>query len=395
MQAAGFKAGVDIGTRTTKVVVLERSDGVDRIVGVVEEPSLGIRAHAIVGLEEVAGVVDRVLARAEQCAGAPIDDVVCAVSGRHVELHATVGVTRVRSGIVSPADLDHVQRSARDGVLGPERSELHLLVHHYCVGASDEVTDPVGMHGRRLEAWGRIVSAEQTLLRNYERCFLRAGRGTPAFALGPLAAADALLSEEERDGSVCLVDIGASGTEVVAFAGGAPVHRAVVALGGDHLTQDLVDMLRTPFSAAERLKREHGSLAGTYRREERIDVPGFGDALPRSIERRVVGEAMLPRVEELFELVRRDLERAGAPLDPQFGFVLCGGGALLDGIDEFAAEILGANVRLASACLDPEGAPLADDPRFAVALGLARGRHGTRRPRSLSGRFRDWIADSF
>lgn len=390
-------AGLDIGGTSTKAVVVEHDALGVRLVASAQAPSRGVKGHAIVNLQEVAGAVARALGQATQAAGGGVDEVVCAVGGRHAQVVGTVGVTPVRSGVVGPRDLARVHASARDGLVGSQQAELHLLVHHYRVGSGSEVKSPLGMHGQRLEAWGRLVWAERTVLQNLSRCASLAGFEPGRFALGPLAAAQAVLLPEERDGSVCLIDVGGAATGFVAFVDGSPVHTGVVALGGDHLTYDLSDALRTPAGAAERLKREHGTAHETLASRDPVEVAGFGDGPARTVEQQVLCELLTPRVEELFGLVRRDLERAGAPVRPGFGFVLTGGGALLAGLELTAEEVLGSPVRRGAVHGVEGPAALLSDPRFAVALGLAVADDVTRlrHPPPMSERLRGWFAESF
>lgn len=397
MQGTKRVLGLDVGDGAIKAVVVEHRDTGPQVVAVDEEPSRGLRAHVIVDMELVTRAMARLVGRVLENLGADVDEVVCGVSGRHAQMESTVGVTRVRSGLVDTSDLQRVHTSAREGFLAGERAELHLLVHHYRIGSGAEVKSALGMDGRRLEAWGHLVSAERSTLRNFERCARQAGFGINRFALGSLAAAESCLSPEERDGSVCLVDIGATSTEVVSFVDGTPVHTAMVAIGGDHLTQAIVDALRTPFAAAERLKRQYGAAHLDLATDLRLEVPGFGDGPARAIERRVLCELLVESVEELFGLVSREIDRGGAPARPQFGFVLTGGGSLLPGLELTAEEILGTNVhRLASHALAGTHA-VATDPRFSVALGLATMTSDglTARSGAIGSRLREWIENSF
>ncbi len=388
-----FIAGLDLGNRFVRAVMVEETGGERRPIASAQLPSRGIRAQQIVSMPEATEVVGAVLDGLVEQAGAEPDALVCAVGGRHASSTTTFGVAPVRSGIVTERDLSNVEASAREGVVPHDRSELHLLVDSYRVGANTEISRPVGMHGRRLELWGRLISAERNLLQNLERCVAASGRSVSQFGLGLLATADSFLLPEERDGSVVLLDIGASCTEVVAYSHGRPVHIGLVALGGDHLTADLVDALRTPFNAADRIKRDFGAVHESLATSDRIEMPSFGDGPTRAVEQRILCDVLTPRAEELLLLVLKELERAGIGGSPSFGFVLAGGGALLKGMKPLATELLGTNVRLATA-IDTAAAPLLDTaPGFATALGLARGHTAYRR--RLTARFGDWFQSAF
>ncbi|MFM2153342.1 MAG: hypothetical protein RL199_1777 [Pseudomonadota bacterium] len=391
-RSAPFRvAGVDIGSVSTKVIVVERLPEGARVVTAVEEPSRGVKGHAVVSLQEVAAVLSTVLSRASEEANGPIDEVVCGVSRRHADIATTVGVAEVRSGVVGDRDLEKVHQSARAGLVASDRAELHLLVDRYRVGSTGDVQSPLGIHGRRLEAWGRIVTADHGVLRNFARSAEAAGFQVSRFALGSLLAAEALLAREERGGSVCLVDMGGESTEYIYFVGGVPVHSGLVPIGGDRLTSDLVEALRTPTAAAERIKREHGSAHESAARKVPVEVPGFGDSPVRSLEERVLCDVLEPRAREIFDLIRHDLDRAGLPSRPNFGYVLAGGGALLRGIDLTAEDVLAAPVRRASAISVESSSQTVSDPRFAVALGLASADGGARlspRGAGLAGKLR-------
>jgi cell division protein FtsA len=397
MQGPRRVLGLDVGDGALKAVVVEHGEDGASVVAVDEEPSRGLRAHVVVDMELVTRAMARLVARVLESLGADVDEVVCGVSGRHAQMESTVGVAGVRSGMVDAGDLHRVHTSAREGLVPSGRAELHLLVHHYRLGPGAEVKSALGLHGRRLEAWGQLVSADRATLRNLERCARQAGFSINRFAQGSLAAAEACLSPEEREGSVCLLDIGASSTEVVSFVEGTPMHTAMVALGGDHLTQGIVDTLRTPLAAAERLKRQHGAAHMDLATDARLEVPCFGDGPARAVERRVLCELLTASVEELLGLVARELDRAGAPTRPPFGFVLTGGGSLLPGLELTAEELLGASVHRLPASIPGVVHPVARDPRYSVALGLALMQPGglAKGAGNLGGRLRDWFEQSF
>jgi cell division protein FtsA len=256
------------------------------------------------------------------------------------------GIVAVRGGEVGPRDVERVIEAARAVAIPLDRQVLHILPQQFAVDDQDGVRDPIGMAGVRLEARIHIVTAAQSYGQNLYKCCERSGVSAGEFMFEPLASADAALFPEERELGVALIDIGGGTTDIIVFHNGAVMHTAVLPVGGNHLTSDVAAGLRTPLTEAERLKVNYGVATNqVVGHEEKVQVPGVGGREPREIGRRLLGEIIEPRMEEIFAMAMRELLRSGVADSLGSGVVLAGGTSLLEGTQELAERIFNLPVR--------------------------------------------------
>src|SRR5579863_4625411 len=302
-------AGLDVGTSKVCALVAEAaSDGSIGLLGHGVVPCAGLRKGVVVNIEATVEAIRAAVTEAEKSSGARIGAAVVGVAGAHIRGLNSHGIVAVRGGEVSGRDVERVIDAARAVAIPLDRQVLHILPQQFAVDDQEGVRDPVGMAGVRLEARIHIVTAAQSYGQNLTKCCERANITPLEIVFEPLASADAALFPEERELGVALLDIGGGTTDIVVFHGGSVMHTAVLPIGGNHLTSDIAAGLRTPISEAERLKVIFGvATTQVVRRDEMVQVPGVGGREPRVIARRLLGEIIEPRMEEIFTMVQREL----------------------------------------------------------------------------------------
>jgi len=340
-------AALDVGTSKVCALVAEAaSDGSIGLLGHGVVPCAGLRKGVVVNIEATVEAIRTAVAEAEKSSGARIATAVVGVAGAHIRGLNSHGIVAVRGGEVGGRDVERVIDAARAVAIPLDRQVLHILPQQFAVDDQDGVRDPIGMAGVRLEARIHIVTAAQSYGQNLNKCCERAGITLGELMFEPLASADAALFPEERELGVALIDIGGGTTDVIVFLNGAVMHTAVLPIGGNHLTSDVAAGLRTPLSDAERLKISHGVATNlVVGREEMVQVPGVGGREPRVIARRLLGEIIEPRMEEIFAMAQRELIRSGVSDSLASGVVLVGGTSLLEGTQELAERIFNLPVR--------------------------------------------------
>jgi cell division protein FtsA len=340
-------AGLDVGTSKVCALVAEAADdGSIGLLGYGIVPCTGLRKGVVVNIEATVEAIRAAVAEAEKSSGARVGAAVVGVAGAHIRGLNSHGIVAVRGGEVSGRDVERVIDAARAVAIPLDRQVLHILPQQFAVDDQEGVRDPVGMAGVRLEARIHIVTAAQSYGQNLNKCCERAGITPGELIFEPLASADAALFPEERELGVALIDIGGGTTDVVVFLNGAVMHTAVLPIGGNHLTGDVAAGLRTPLSDAERLKISHGVATNlVVGRDEMVQVPGVGGREPRVIARKILGEILEPRMEEIFSMAQRELMRSGVADSLASGVVLVGGTSLLEGTQELAERIFNLPVR--------------------------------------------------
>jgi cell division protein FtsA len=366
--------GLDIGTAKVAAVVSELApSGALTVAGFGAAPSEGLRRGVVVNMEATVQAIASAVKEAELRAGCEIHSVFASVGGGHIKGFNSHGVVAIKSGEVVPSDVDRVLDAARAVALPMDQDILHVLPQEFLVDGQDGIREPVGMSGVRLEARVHIISTPIAAAQNVIKCCQRAGLHVVDLVFAPFAAADAVLSPEEKELGVAVIEIGAGTTGLLAFAGGAVQHTAVLAVGGNHVSSDIAAGLRTPFRDAELLKRRFGAaLAAAVPPAEMVEVPTVGGRAPRELTRRMLAEIIEPRLDEIFALVQRQLIRCGLDSALTSGIVLTGGSVMMDGVAGLAERVFQLPVRL--------GAPLGCDgmdqtlagPAYAAAVGLAR-----------------------
>jgi cell division protein FtsA len=403
----GVLAALDVGTSKICALAAGRSaHGELSLLGYGMAPCTGLRKGVVVNIEATVSAIRTALDNVEKSAGVRIGQVVVGVAGPHVRGLNSHGTVAVRGGEVGARDVERVIEAARAVAIPLDRQVLHILPQQFAVDDQEGVRDPIGMAGVRLEARIHIVTAAQGHTQNLMKCCERAGASACELVFQGLAGAEAALFPEERELGTALVDIGGGTTDVIVFQGGSVMHSAVLPLGGNHLSADIAAGLRTPLTEAERLKVASGVATNlVVGREEMVRVPGVGGREPRLISRRMLGEIVEPRMEEIFALVQRELIRSGVLDKLASGVVLVGGTALLEGTQELAERVFNLPVRRGLP-VNLKGIP--EDlmkPMFVAAAGLlihanmgtgqlnGNGRHS--RVNRLYSRVSEWVREFF
>ena len=334
--------GLDIGTTKIAVIVAQRGPGgkVD-IIGIGTHPSQGLRKGVVINIEATVLSIQRAIEEAELMAGVEITSVYAGIAGSHIKGFNSHGIVAVKNKEVSPRDVERVIDAARAVNIPLDREILHILPQEYIVDEQDGIREPLGMSGVRLEAKVHIVTGAVASAQNIVKSANRVGLSVADIVLEPIASAEAVLSQEEKELGVCMVDIGGGTTDITVFHAGAIKHTAVLPLGGNHITSDIAAGLRTPSSAAEDIKRRYGTaLTSLVGSNETIEVASTGGREPRVVSRQVLAEIIEPRMEEIITLVHRELIRSGFDEFLTGGVVLTGGTVLLEGMVELSEGIL-------------------------------------------------------
>ncbi|HKY37805.1 MAG TPA: cell division protein FtsA [Polyangiaceae bacterium] len=365
--------GLDLGTTKVSAVVGEvDADGIT-ILGVGNVPCRGLRKGVVSNIEWTMRSVREAIEAAQTMAGVEIKTVYAGIAGSHIRSQGSDGVCAISGREVTRTDLDRVLEGARAIPVDADRMILHALPREYVVDAQDGIRDPVGMSGVRLQVRVNLVTAATSCVQNVIRCVERCGLTVADVVLEPLASADAVLSEDEKEIGVAVIDIGGGTTDLLLYADGGIAHTSIIPAGGNNITSDVAAGLRTPMAEAERLKRNYGCALGRMiSDEEEIEVPGVGGHSPRRVARRLLSDIIEPRVEEIFSEARRRIEETGLLEQVSSGCVLTGGAALMEGMVECAEEILGMPVRLGFPVGVKGIVQLVQGPQYATGVGLLR-----------------------
>lgn len=407
-----YVVGLDIGTTKICCIVGEvRDSGALHVVGIGESPSRGLRKGVVVNLDATVEAVKAAVAEAELMAGVNVEKATVGIAGGHIRSFNSRGVVTVsaRDRTVSAEDVRRVLDAARAVSIPQDREILHVLPQEFVLDDQGGIASPIGLIGSRLEANVHIVTGATTSMQNLVGCVNRAGIEVRDTVLEQLAAAESVLSEDERELGVALIDIGGGTTDLAIFERGSIWHTAVLPVGGDHFTNDLAVGLRTPIPDAERLKKKHGcALSSLVQESDVVEVPTVGGRKPRLLSQQVMAEILQPRAEEIFQLLQQEIVRAGFEKMLNAGVVLNGGGCLLPGTTEVAEQVFDMPVRQAQ----PGGAEGLVDPacgpQHATAIGLTLyGAHNRREGRKatlnvptgalgrVGDRVRTWFSEMF
>ena len=399
--------GLDIGTSKVCAVVGEMTDrGVD-IIGVGTHASSGLRKGVVINIESTVSSIKRAVEEAALMAGCEIHTVFTGISGGHIKSFNSHGIVAVKNKEVAQRDLDRVIDAAKAVAIPMDREVLHVLPQDYIIDEQDGIKEPLGMSGVRLEAKVHVVTGAVTSVQNIVKCCNRSGLNVAEVVLAPLAAAEAVLTDEERELGVVLVDMGGGTTDITLYHDGTVKHTAVLGIGGNHVTNDIAAGLRTPFNDAERIKQRYGfAKAAMAMDEERVEVPSIAGKEAGTVSRQILCEIIEPRLEEIFELVQKEIVKSGFDGSLASGVVATGGSMLLPGAVEMAERAFGLPVRLG---VPTEVGGLVDviaDPIYATGAGLVlhgmKGQErGVARPRDdkmlakVKHRMSDWLSEFF
>ncbi len=365
--------GLDIGTTKVCAVVGEIADDGITILGVGSVPCRGLRKGIVSNIEWTTTSIKEAIESAQTMAGVEIRTVYAGVAGSHIRSQASDGVAAIAGGEVTRADVERVLEGARAIPVDADRQILHVLPREYIVDAQDGIRDPIGMSGVRLGTKVNLVTAATSCVQNVIRCAERCGLTVADVVLEPLASAEAVLSDDEKEIGAAVVDIGGGTTDILLYVDGGIAHTSVIPVGGNNIPSDAAAGLRTPMAEADRLKRLSGCALGRMvGDEEEIEVPGVGGHAPRRTARRVLSDILEPRVEEIFAVVRKRIEDTGLLEQLSAGVVLTGGAVLLEGMTEFAEEILGMPVRIGFPTGVKGITQLVHGPQYATGVGLVK-----------------------
>jgi len=363
---------LDIGTSKIVTLVAEITpEDTLSLIGMGSHPSRGLKKGVVVNIESTVNAIQRSLEEAELMADAKIKEVLTGIAGSHIKSFNSHGMVAIKDKEVQQYDIDRVIETARAVNIPMEQQVLHILEQEFIIDGQGGVRQPLGMSGMRLEVKVHIVTGAVSAAQNIMKCVRRCGLEVRDLMLQPLASADAVLLDDERDLGVCLVDIGGGTTDIAVFTDGAIKHTSVIPIAGDQITNDIAMALRTPTKDAEELKIAHGvALRQLASASDMIEVPGVGERGPRELSRQTLAEVIEPRVEELYSLIQRELRSSGLEELLSSGIVITGGSALMKGMVELGEEVFHMPVRVG---LPQYSGPLAEvvrNPRYATAMGL-------------------------
>jgi cell division protein FtsA len=424
MSKKDFVVGLDIGTTKICCIVGEISGEVTEagtpvidIVGIGTAPSSGLRKGVVINIESTVDSITKAIEEAELMAGVEISTVYTGIAGGHIKSFNSTGIVAVKDKEITENDVkdkeiteNDVQRvidAAKAVAIPLDREVIHIIPQEYTINGEEGIRDPIGMSGVRLEAKVHIVTGAVSSAQNIIKCANKAGLNVSEICLEPIASAEAVLSQDEKELGVVLVDIGGGTSDIAIFKDGAIVYTGVLAIGGNHITNDIAVGLRTPQQEAEKIKIRYGcALSSLVKPDETIEVAGVGGRKPRIVARRLLSEIIEPRVEEVFSLIQHEVMKSGYADLIGSGVVITGGATLLEGMPELAEFVFEMPVK--------RGLPqnigglrdIVNSPKFATGVGLlkygARNIQKTRFPirekniyDKVRGSMRSWIKDLF
>lgn len=364
--------GLDIGTSKVVCIVGEVTpEGLIEVVGIGSHPSRGLKKGMVVNIESTVMSIQRAVEEAELMAGCQIHSVSAGIAGNHVRSMNSHGIVAIRDREVYQPDIERVIDAARAVAIPADQKILHILPQEFVIDSQEGVKEPLGMSGVRLEAKVHLVTCAVNAAQNIEKCIRRCGLEVEEVILQQLASGQAVLTEDEKELGVCLVDIGGGTTDIAIFTDGAIKHTAVIPIAGDQVTNDIAMALRTPTPHAEEIKIKYAcALAKIAGENEMIKVPSVGDRADRDLSRQALAEVVEPRYEELFTLIQAELRRSGFEDLVAAGIVLTGGASKMEGVVELAEEIFHMPVSIGR----PQGfsglVDIVRNPIYSTAVGL-------------------------
>ena len=399
--------GLDIGTAKIVAIVAEFTpEGRLEILGVGSQESKGLKKGMVVHIEATVDAISRVIQEVELMADCKVKEVYTGIAGSHIKSFNSNGMVAIKDNEVSPMDVERVIETARAMPIPSDQQILHILTQEFIVDGQDGVREPIGMSGVRLEVRTHIITGAVSAAQNIVKCVRRCGLEVVDLVLQPLASSIAVLTEDEKELGVCLVDIGGGTTDIAVFTQGAIRHTAVIPVAGDQITNDIAHALRTPTTEAEEIKIHYGvALQQLADPEEMFEVPGIGERGPRRLSRQALADVIEPRVTELYELIQSELRRSGYQELLSSGIVLTGGSSVMRGMVELGEEIFHMPVRLGIPKYAGSLAEVVQHPRYATAMGLLlegmaqkkRGiqAHQTRTFKQVLGNMKSWFEKNF
>jgi cell division protein FtsA len=400
--------GLDIGTSKIVALVAELdAEGKLSVLGLGSQESKGgLRRGVVVNIEATVDAISRAIQEVELMAGCKVKEVYTGIAGSHIKSMDSNGMAVVRDKEVTPYDVERAIEAANATLISADDQILHTLVQEFIVDGQDGVKEPYGMDAKRLDVRVHIVTGAVTAVQNIVKCVHRCGLEVADLVLQPLASGYAVLTDDEKDVGVCLVDIGGGTTDMAVFTQGAIRHTAVIPIAGDQITSDIGIMLRTSTPDAEDIKMMYGvALQQLADPEQMIEVPGVGDRPATHLSRQTLAGFIQPRIEEIYQKVQEELSRSGYDRLLRAGIVLTGGCAQMPGMMELGEEMFHNTVKLGLPHYDGNLRDLVRNPRYSTAMGLvlegvSQRRRGlkikdTRSARQILGRMRAWFEKNF
>lgn len=369
-----FIVGLDIGTTKICAIVGEVSDsGQIDIVGIGTHPSTGLRKGVVINIESTIDSITKAVEEAELMAGCPISDVYVGIAGGHIKSFNSHGIVAVKDKEITESDVHRVLDAAKAVAIPMDREVIHIIPQEYVIDDQDGIKEPVGMSGVRLESKVHIVTGAVSSGQNLVKSCNKAGLDVSEIVLQPIASSEAVLTHDERELGVVLVDIGGGTSDIAIFSQGSLVHTSVLTVGGNHITNDIAVGLRTPQNEAEKIKVRYGcAMSSLVKGDETIEVPSVGGRKPRTVPRKLLAEIIEPRVEEIFSLIQREVVKSGYQDLVASGIVITGGSTILEGMPELAEFIFDMPVKRGLPISVGGLKDVVNSPKFATGVGLLK-----------------------
>jgi cell division protein FtsA len=364
--------GLDIGTSKIVTIVAELlPEGTLKVIGLGQHPSRGLKKGVVINIDSTMQAIQRSIEEAELMADCKIKTVFTGIAGNHIKSLNSHGMVKIKDAEVSQMDVDRVVETARAVSLPADQQILHILTQEFIIDGQDDVREPLGMSGMKLEVKVHIVTGAVAAAQNIVKCIKRCGLEVSDLILQPLASSIAVLTEDEKELGVCLVDIGGGTTDIAVFKNGSIRHTAVIAVAGDQITNDIAVAFRTPTQSAEDIKIKYGcALRQLADAREVVEVPGVDGREARQLSIQTLAEVIEPRVVELYELVLQELRRSGMEEMIASGIVITGGSAMMRGMIELGEEIFHMPVRMGMPRYVGGLSEVVSNPRYATGVGL-------------------------
>ena len=371
-QSGNMVVGLDIGTsKVVAIVGAAGEDGELEIIGIGSHPSRGLKKGVVVNIESTVQSIQRAVEEAELMAGCQIHSAYVGIAGSHIRSLNSHGIVAIREREVFSVDLERVLDAAQAVAIPADQKVLHTLPQEYVIDEQEGIKEPLGMSGVRLEAKVHLVTCAVNAAQNIEKCVRRCGLDVDSIILEQLASSYAVLTDDEKELGVCMVDIGGGTTDIAIFTEGAIKHTGVIPIAGDQVTNDIAMALRTPTQYAEEIKIKYAcALTQMAGEGETIKVPSVGERPPRDLSRQALAEVVEPRYDELFTLVQAELRRSGYEDLIAAGIVLTGGTSKMEGVVELAEEIFHMPVRLGVPQQVKGLSDIVRNPIYATSVGL-------------------------
>ncbi len=373
-QSSNIIVGLDIGTSKIAAIIGKlKAGGEIEIIGMGTHPSRGLKRGVVVNIDATVESIQHAIDEAERMSGYQVESVYVGIAGSHVRSMNSDGMVAISDQDVKQADVERVIEAAKTIAIPGDMQLLHILPQEFIIDKQGGIREPIGMSGVRLEAKVHMVMGSVSAAQNITKCVERCNLEVADIILEQLASSEAVLSEDEKELGVCLVDIGGGTTDIAIFQNGAIRHTAVISVAGDQVTNDIAVAFRTPTQAAERIKKQYAcAVPQLIAQDEEIEVPSVGDRPARCLSRRTLVEVVEPRYEELFQLIQAELQQSGYADVLAAGVVLTGGSSLVEGAVELAEEVFHMPVRLGYPHEVKGLKEQVSNPMYATTVGLLK-----------------------